>query len=323
MTFEIRVDCPACRVEGARIETWDNEHASCRLGIASLTRCNLCRQSTEGRVEGVDRVFPGEGCPGCGANLDDKIRDAHRCPHCGKRATTVETEGSWTIGDEAELEGALEVWAKREGLPTATMLLEAYFVEASTTDVFDKMKRGERIETTFDVADYLFSSGGAAGGGGEAAVMREEEEAPSTQRMNQPKSIRKVGGAREEMLALASVAAADGEASEDDLIVLQRAATKRNVPPVAPEDIRVWRPNELDPPPTLVDRERVLEEMLQMAWSDGQLDPSELRVVRDFARAWGIDPERLKEWLEVYSFADANVFERWFRRIGFFLFPGK
>jgi hypothetical protein len=46
-------------------------------------------------------------------------------------------------------------------------------------------------------------------------------------------------------------------------------------------------------------------------------------VVRDYARAWGIDPERVREWLEMYSFADANIFERWFRRIGFFLFPGR
>lgn len=324
MSFEIRVDCPACRVEGARIEIWDGEDASCRLGLAKTARCNLCRQEHAGRVAGVDRPFPGDGCPGCGAALDDKMRDAHRCPFCGKSAAFEETEGSWTIGDEAELEGALEVWARREGFKHANDLLEAYFVLQSPSEVFAAMKRGERIETTFDVADYLFSSGGAAGGGSEAVVvMRDEEESPSTLRLNQPRSVRKTGGAREELLALASVAAADGEASYDDQQVLLRAAKKRNMQALAPEDIRVWRPNEIDPPATFVDRERVLEEMLQIAWSDGQLDPSELRVVRDFARAWGIDPERLREWLEMYSFADSNVFERWFRRVGFFLFPGK
>lgn len=324
MSFEIRVDCPECRVEGARIEIWDNEAASCRLGIAQSTRCHLCRHETYAYVEGVDRPFPGGGCPGCGATLPDEARDAHRCPFCGKAAVVEEKEPSWTIADEAELETALEMWARREGFAHAKDLLEAYFVLQSPAEIMAAMKRGERIETTFDVADYLFSSGGAAGGGSEAVVvMRDEEESPSTLRMNPPRSVRRVGGAREELLALASVAAADGEASYDDEQVLLRAAKKRNLPPLGPEDIRVWRPNEIDPPPTLVDRERVLEEMLQMAWSDGQLDPSELRVVRDYARAWGIDPERLRQWLEMYSFADAGVLERWFRRIGFFLFPGR
>ena len=88
-----------------------------------------------------------------------------------------------------------------------------------------------------------------------------------------------------------------------------------------PEEVRGWRPNEIDPPATLQDREKVLEEMFQIALSDGQLDESELRVIREYARAWGVDPERLAEWTELYSFGDASGVERWFRRIGLFLFP--
>jgi hypothetical protein len=61
--------------------------------------------------------------------------------------------------------------------------------------------------------------------------------------------------------------------------------------------------------------------MFQMAMSDGQMDESEIRVIRGFSRAWGIDPERLEEWTDLYSFGDSGRFERWFRRIGLFLFP--
>jgi uncharacterized membrane protein YebE (DUF533 family) len=131
----------------------------------------------------------------------------------------------------------------------------------------------------------------------------------------------KAGGPRDELLALASVAAADGEASFDDQQVLVRAAEKRNMVPLSAEEWRVRRPNEIDPPATLQDRERVLEEMLQMAWCDGQLDESELRVIREFARAWGIDPQKINELLELYAFGDKNAFMRWFHRIGSFLFP--
>lgn len=324
MAFEVRVDCPSCSVEGTRIETWDNAGASCRLGVPETVRCRLCGHSAEGRLIGIESsIAPGEGCPGCGTTLDDAMRDAKRCPFCGTHASLVDTQVARRFASAAELEAALDLWAREEGFGRARDLLETYFSYTTAAEVFAALGRGERIETTFDVADYLFSGSGAAGGG-EPAIMREEEEAPpSTQRVPHPTSLRKVGGPREELLALASVAAADGEASADDQMILSRAAAKRNMPLLPVEDVRVWRPNEIDPPPTLVDRERVLEEMFQMACSDGQLDDSELRVIRDFARAWGIDPERLKEWTELYSLGDVNKFERWFRRIGLFLFPAR
>ncbi|MBX3207021.1 MAG: TerB family tellurite resistance protein [Labilithrix sp.] len=325
MTFEVRVDCPSCAVEGTRIETWDAELASCRLGVPETVRCRLCGHAADGTVVGVETAAPGAGCPGCGTELEEVMREAHRCPFCGTHATLVERAASRAFADHEALELALDAWAREEGLGAARDLLDAYFVLPTPREVFDALRRGERVETTFDVADYLFSGGGAGGAaaGEPAIMMRLEEEAPATQRNPQPASLRRVGGPREELLAIASVAAADGEASADDQAVLVRAAERRGMPPLGPEDVRVWRPNEIDPPPTLVERERVLEEMFQMGWSDGQMDESELRVIRDFARAWGIDPERLREWTELYSFGDSNRVERWFRRIGLFLFPAK
>ncbi len=324
MAFEVRVDCPSCTVEGTRIETWKNESPCCRLGVPESVHCRLCGHAADGQVVGVETCAPGEGCPGCGTPLDDAIREARRCPFCGTHAVLVDRTPPRTFADHGELERVLDAWAREEGLGSARDLLETYFVIPDSREVFAALSRGERIETTFDVADYLFSGGGAAGAAGEPVIMmREQDDAPNTQRNPQPASLRRVGGPREELLAIASVAAADGEASSDDEAVLARAARKRGMPPLGVEDIRVWRPNEIDPPPTLVDRERVLEEMFQMGWSDGQMDESELRVIRDFARAWGIDPERLREWTELYSFGDSNRFERWFRRIGLFLFPAK
>jgi DnaJ-domain-containing protein 1 len=131
-----------------------------------------------------------------------------------------------------------------------------------------------------------------------------------------------VGGPRDELLALAAVAAADGEASEDDLLVLRNAAAQRGIAPLGPEDLRVRRPGEIDPPATLPQREALLKEMFWLAWSDDELDESELRVVRAFARAWGVDPQRVEEWTEIATHGDDNRLERWVTRIGRFLFPG-
>lgn len=321
MAYEIRVDCPSCSIEGARIETWETEASCCRLGVPEIVRCRFCGHTAEGRVVSTSNVDFGVGCPGCGAELDDTIRDACRCPYCGAHAVLETLHTPRTLGSLTEVEVALDAWGREEGLASSRELIDTYFSLPSAAEIVLAMQRGEPIETTFDVADYLFSGGGAGGAtAGEPVIMRERD-APATVRRSMPHSIHPVGGAREELLAIASVAAADGEASIDDQAVLARAAQKRGLTPLAPEDIRVWRPNEIGPPATLLDRERVLQEMFQMGWADGQMDESELRVIRDFSRAWGIDPERLRRWAELYSFGDANRFERWFRRIGLFLFP--
>lgn len=295
MAFEVRVDCPTCLVEGARTETWDAESRSFSFNLPESVRCRLCGHTAE--VE----------------------HDSNTA-----QAFLVDRVVGRSFGTLADLEVALGSWAAEEGLSSSVDLLDAYFVLRTPTEIFDALSRRERIETTFDVADYLFSSGVAGGGGGAAvAMISKDDEHPVLSRSSMPMSIRPVAGPREELLAIASVAAADGEASPDDLVVLQRAAEKRGVMPLSPDEIRVWRPNEIPPPSTLVDRERVLEEMFQTGWSDGQMDESELRVIRDFARAWGIDPERLREWTELYSLGDSNAVERWFRRIGLFLFPAR
>lgn len=326
--FEIRVDCPACRVEGARVETWDAGSSFARLGLPERASCTLCGHAVEARLALASEPFPGDGCPRCGAVLDEESREAHRCPSCGLGAELGETAPGVRFATAPELEAALEAWARLEGLGTARDLLEAYFVLPTLDEVHAALARGDVVETTFDVADYLFSSGGG-GGGGEttsgAPVARRASIAPPpvTVRMSQPISLRPTGGPREELLALASVAAADGEASFDDQQVLLRAAERRGMIPLPPEDMRVWRPNEIPAPATLVDRERVLEEMLQLAWADGQLDASELRVIKDFARAWGIDPQRVRDWIDAYDFGASSSLERWLRRFAFFLFPAR
>ncbi len=324
--FEVRVDCPSCLVEGARLETWDSELPSCRLGVPQTVECKLCGHAAEGTIGAVASVAPGDGCPGCGASLDETMRAANRCPFCGMHASLKTTNEPIVFADPPALERALVTWARSEALDSAQDILDTYFVLPSTKLVFEALQRKEKIETTFDVADYLFSSGPSAGGAasGTPAMMRvEDEEAPSTQRIPRPASVKRPFEPRDELLALASVAAADGEANVDDQMVLKRAADRRGVPPLSDHDVRVWRPNEIEPPPTLDRREKVLEEMFQLAWADGQMDESEMRVIKDYARAWGIDSERLREWIELYSFADANWLERFLRRAGGFLFPAR
>jgi hypothetical protein len=276
--FDVRVDCSACRVEGARVEAWDPTRDA-----LTAYRCRLCGASGA----------PGEETP-------------PRVP------ATVE-----------ELERALAAWAAEEALASARELVEAYFVRSTPAEILEAMRRGEVVETTFDVVDYLFSGGSGGGAALESEpIPVREDEAPPSVPLPMPPSLRRVGGPRDELLALAAVAASDGEASADDLEVLRQAAERRGVMPLNPDEIRVYRPGEIDPPATLVQREALLKEMFMMAFSDSSLDESELRVVRAFARAWGVDPLCVQEWTDVARSGSSNKIEVWVTRLGRSLFSG-
>jgi hypothetical protein len=256
----------------------------------------------------------------------------------------VETAPSRLPLTVEDLDRTLSAWAREEGLGSAAELIEASFVQTTPHAILEALTRGEAVETTFDVVDFLFSSGHGQGGASSSfseapalAGAPPEPPAPANEPPPHPSpfeapvlssnapvpaSVPRPGGPRDELLALASVAASDGEASAEDLAVLARAAEARGIPPLRPEDIRVWRPAEIDPPPTLVQREKLLEEMFHMAWSDEQLDESEVRVVRAFARAWGVDPQRVTEWTAAVTFEGSSRIARWIDRVGYFLFPG-
>ena len=276
--FEVRVDCGACRVEGARVETWD---------------------------PAADTLM------------------AYRCYLCGASGAPHETAPPRVPSTVEELERALAAWAAEEALASTRELLEAYFVLPTPAAIFEAIRGGEVVETTFDVVDYLFSGGSGGGAALESGpIPVREDPAPPSVPLPQPPSRRRVGGPRDELLALAAVAASDGEASAEDLQELERAAERRGVPPLAPHEIHVYRPGEIDPPATLVQREALLKEMFMMAFSDSSLDESELRVVRAFARAWGVDPLCVQEWTNVVRSGSSNKIEVWVTRLGRSLFSG-
>jgi len=296
MGFETRGDCPACHVEGARVESWEGDAP----GAPSAAQCRVCGHAS---------------------------------------AAGVETSPSRVPATPPDLERALAAWARAEGFASAEELVESSFVLATPAAILEALERGEPVETTFDVVDFLFSSGHGQGGA-PAVDVREAPPEPRAPAGNPPPrlatyeapapawsapapaSSRSLGGPRDELLALAAVAASDGEASAEDLALLAQAAEARGVPPLGPEEIRVWRPAEIAPPPTLDQRERLLSEMFHLAWSDEQLDESEVRVVRAFARAWGVDPQRVSEWTDAATFEGKSSIARWIDRVGYFLFPG-
>jgi hypothetical protein len=280
------------------------------------------------------------------------------CPRCGVEGARVADDeaahcricAEGMPATESELGRVLAIWAVEEGFESANELVESSFLLGSTAAVLDALLRKEPVETSFDGIEYLFA-GRHGGGAGEPAEVADEPSAPEAPEGHEPArgeahelprrafndpwtssapasqhapfSLRPMaGGPYDELLALASVAAADGEPTSLDRELLALAATARGLPPLPLEDIRVRRPNEIAAPPTLPDRERLLEEMFRLAWSNEELDESEVRVVREFARAWGVDPQRISEWTAVVQSDGKSKVARWIDRVGYFLFPG-
>lgn len=292
--FSSLADCPVCRVQGAVVETWDVVDAAEREGddepLASLSRCRMCGRTLENGVE---------------------------------------TQPARSLAQIRDVDEALAAWAKEEGCASGAELVQSSFVLADVGKVHAALIMGESIETSFDVMGYLFSHMGGGGPGVEGddvplvdAQLRGPDEALTIpgERGLDP---------RNELLALASVAAADGKVVPVERAFLDALAKARGMERLSNEELRVFRPDEAGPVGTLLDRERVLEKMIEVAFLDAissplegvQIDDSEVRVIRTYARAWGVDPQRVERWLRDWHDNRGSLFSRALRRVAKHLFP--
>lgn len=283
--FSSLADCPACHVQGAVVETWDGE-----TPVPATSRCRMC-----------------------GRTLEDG----------------VETQPARNLARLADVDEALTAWAREEGCASAAELVQSSFVLADVGKVHAALILGEPVETSFDVMGYLFSHMGGGGPGVEGddvpfvdAVLRGPDESlaiPGERGFDK----------RNELLALASVAAADGHVVPVERAFLDGIARQRGVEPLADDELRVFRPDEVGPVGALLERERILEKMIECAFLDAvtspldgvQVDDSEVRVIRAYARAWGVDPARMDRWLREWNDNKGSLLARTLRKIAKHLFP--
>lgn len=270
--FEALADCDACLVESSVVELLAPR------GVVLERRCRLClREQRAGAL-----VHPGEPLRGD--------------PEAGRRA--------------------LARWARSEGDEEVERFVLAHFGGLALDAVAERLARGERVETCFDAIAWLFPGVGAVGGGSTPAPDPHDtlETGPPSFATTEPKversgarwpEVRRAPASvppiaipvthesiprhlqplRVSARALASVMLADGEASPTDRAFLDRTLAGWGHPPLAPEDLAIWRPHDLGWPH---DPGAVVEAMCRLAYADGQRDATEWRVVREFARAWGV-----------------------------------
>jgi hypothetical protein len=91
--------------------------------------------------------------------------------------------------------------------------------------------------------------------------------------------------------ALAAVMVADSRIRLEELRYLSRTLEAHGLHAVLDEDIRPWRPADLAEP----DEPRVvIRAMVGLAYIDRHRDRTEWRVIREFARHWGVDSSEVE-----------------------------
>jgi hypothetical protein len=227
--------------------------------------------------------------------------------------------GERLAGDPDRARAALARWAAAEGDPDVARFVHAHFGDGGIDAVVARLAVGERVETCFDALAWLFPGIGAIGGGGAAEGPRDTEPgvpagltAPASMppRSSFPGATMRrsslvpasVPATRENVpphknplrvtaRALASVMISDGVVTTTDRGFVDRQLAAWGHPPLREDDLAVWRPHELGWPH---DPGATIEAMARLCYVDGQRDLTEWRVVREFARAWGVSLEALE-----------------------------
>jgi hypothetical protein len=274
-TFEALSDCAHCRVESSSLELIASRGGR---GVVLEKRCRVC------------------------------LRE--------ERAGSLVHEGERFLNDPARAQAALQRWALVEGDEDVARFVLAHFGGLDVNAVCARLAAGARVETSFDAIAWLFPGVGAVGGGGSTAMPEERvSEATSTRgtapdsmrpmavmraRTSLPPSIplthesipKQLQPLRVSARALASVMLSDGEATPRDRAYLEQTLSTWGHPPLENEDLAVWRPHDLGFPH---DPELVVAAMCRVAYLDGDRDATEWRVVREFARAWGVSLDAVEK----------------------------
>lgn len=276
-------DCGRCRVEGATVELIDPGHPSFLYGRALLTNCKLC-QRTEDYIGLEGR------CSSCGEAIDDRARDLHGCGACGHVPDPDVVEGI-DLSDPEAIRLALKSWAADEGMSPAELC--EHSLGLTEDELIARLARGEKIESSLHAIAFLFP-GMAAGGSADEAVFTAPREPPPAPEPVEPDPM---APAR----LLVSVMLADGAMLAAERKFLDGFLATHGIPGLSDDDLRPWRPHEVGPIATPELAEATIEAAVELMHLDGSFDGSELRIIRTFARVWGVSEQKLAGWTRKYE----------------------
>ncbi len=213
-----------------------------------------------------------------------------RCRLCGLRTEYGQTvQPGRSFGGVDEVIGALQVWSLGDGEPDVLLFTQVNMAGLTPAEVARRVLRGDRVETSFDVIAFLFPQ--AASGSGLQPDDRKPEiravnaVAPMPSFPDVPEYTQRAFEPLDVARALVSVMVADGVVRASEKAFLARMLQEFKAPALVEGDYRVWRPQELGIPE---DPKRLFEVMRLMCLVDREVDGTEVRILQEYSRAWGV-----------------------------------
>ena len=230
-------------------------------------------------------------CPHCKIQgiLEESFQEDHEeadskiCSFCGfGRGEPL------VLQDRTQIEEGVLAWMQRLGAQDIHSFCRLHFYGLTPEELYEKLHKGEQIESSFDALEYLFP--GFAGAG--VVVFTEEEVSlAEPEPTEEPYSYTPNMHLPVEARALAAVMLADGKVHPKEEQLLDQFLVELKAKPLEEQDLRSWLPFDL---PIPKDPERLIRMMLEVALVDKELDETEWRVIREFARYWGCDRKQLE-----------------------------
>ena len=311
---ELTSECPECRTRGVWLELYDPAMAATALGLPAEARCRLCG------AEHVGRVTPGSAplraprpageCPCCAKLLDEGEVAAHVCRACGASATMEPVRPGVELGDPATLERALRALMVDEGDDDLAGFALRAFGEGDVAALAGRYAQGQTVDTSLDGGTGFLSG----------AVSRATPEAREAAATTTAATI--ADDRRAMLLALVSVLMADGQRDPREMPLVEAFLKAEGLAPLSVEELRVHRPVEIAARVPVERREGLVSLMAQLAYADGVADPSEVRVLRAYADAWGVSQDEVDHWLETWRAARRSRQQRLLDRLRSFFLAG-
>ena len=187
-----------------------------------------------------------------------------------------------------QIEQEVRLWAERLGVKDIHHFCHAHFYGMSLAELCQNLIKEEVVESSFDVLEYLFPA--FAGGGISLSTDDQQEEfiedpTEEAYYYQPPKDVPIYAR------ALASTMLADGRILPKEEQFIDSTLKALGASPLQESDLKVWLPFDLPVPP---DPEILIYLMLDLALIDDELDETEWRVIKEFARYWGCDRKALE-----------------------------
>jgi hypothetical protein len=257
-----------------------------------LADCETCR--IEGAVLELVEAAGDEG----------RMLEA-RCRYCGYAQVLGRPISPGAVPrDAAGIRAAFVRWANEEGEEVGAFL-HAHFCGLEPERVEALLLARERVPTSFDVVGYLFPGAGVRG----APVLDRRAPEPADAAVVSTATARLLAASTTAARAMAALMLADGAIRPGERQFLDAFLLRAGHEPLSESDLRQWRPTDLDVPD---DPERIVEAMVDLMVVDRQSDETEWRVVREFARHWGVALDRVETMRAAIERDRAGVARRLF-----------